>query len=392
VYNGSGVLLSGFPFLVNGTGFPGMSAVGDINGDGKKEIAFGTTHGLFEIDNKGAVLHGWPVDVNRSFTDPCTLADLDNDGKLELVATTEGNGFSTVIYHYDGTKMAEIANMTWYRKEVVAADLDSDHILEVIGVSDGHINAFHYDGQPVAGWPVSYVGGMSGTEGTGEPSLLAGDIDGDGCNEIIFCSHVNDTCRIYAWNGDGSLVSGFPFEGENHGIRFVQNGAMALADMDGDGLFELVCITSEDGSHHESLIHVFSLGIGVTQNPGWPQFHHDAAHTGASSGSDAQPPEIQIVYPTSGLYIMNKLFKPLSSRCVAIGPIGILVNVSDNESGIAQVAFYLDDGTSPVRVDYTMPYTYNWTRPAFFKHTITVFAIDEAGNFASAAIVIHKWL
>ena len=391
VYNGSGSLLSGFPFQVNGTGFPGMSAVGDINGDGKKEIAIGTSHGLYEVDCHGSVLPGWPVDVNRSFTDPCTLADLDSDGKLELVGTTEGNWLSTVIYHHDGTKMAEIGNMTWYRKEVIAADLDGDHDLEVIGVSDGHVNAFHHNGLPVAGWPVSFTGEMSGVEGTGEPSLLAGDIDGDGSNEVLFCSHMNDTCRIYAWNGDGSLVAGFPFEGENHGIRSVQDGAMALADIDGDGFFELVCITSEDCSHHESVIHVFGLGIPVSQNPGWPQFHHDAAHTGASSGSDTLPPVVQIVYPTPGLYCMNKMVKPLSSRTVVIGPIGILVNASDNESGIARVVFFLDADVSPLHTDYTAPYTCNWTRPAFFKHTITVFAVDEAGNFADASIIIHKW-
>lgn len=392
-FDGSGSALPGaWPFFINGTSFPGLCAVGDINADGQEEIAIGTNHGLYVIDHQGFTLSCWPEEIDRTFQDPCTLADLNRDGRLEIIATSESNGFGTVIYKYDGRKVTEVSNMTWYRKEVVPANIVGNDDLEIIGVTDGHVNAYYRNGSIVPGWPVSFIGGISCTEGTGEPSVVAEDVDHDGYNEVVFCSRINDTCRFYAWNGDGSLVNGFPFEADNHGVRFVQDGAVAVADINHDSSLELISVSSDDLSHHKSIIHVYDLGVEVSQSAGWPQFHHDAAHTGSVPGvADVEPPVVKMVWPTPGLYVKNSLVLPLLHRIVAIGPIEIRVNATDNMSGIAQVAFYLDQNTDPVWVDKSAPYNYTWSKPAFFRHIITAMAFDNAGNWAQSHLIIDKF-
>jgi uncharacterized repeat protein (TIGR02543 family) len=111
------------------------------------------------------------------------------------------------------------------------------------------------------------------------------------------------------------------------------------------------------------------------------------------NGDDTTPPVVKIVKPgNNGFYIFNKLIIAFGMipMPVIVQMITIEVNASDNESGIDHVEF-LVDGVSK-SIDDTAPYSYNWREVISGKHTITVKAVDEAGNSATSPdLSVFKW-
>lgn len=102
------------------------------------------------------------------------------------------------------------------------ADLDGDNTQELlVPLEDGTMHAYRPDGSELAGWPVrsrtqlqaqghSAAPGFQAATEPLEPmrGAVVGDLDGDGRPEVITAAGTH----VYAWNGDGSLVDGFPFE------------------------------------------------------------------------------------------------------------------------------------------------------------------------------------
>jgi len=113
------------------------------------------------------------------------------------------------------------------------------------------------------------------------------------------------------------------------------------------------------------------------------------------SWSDKSPPTISITKPTTGLYFRNKKIKTiLVSRILILGTIDIEANATDNQSGIENVEFYIDDELKAN--DTSAPYNYTWIRDRRqflrHKHVVKVVAYDTAGNSANDEIVVWKFL
>lgn len=122
--------------------------VGDLNGDGRLEIAIGSGHfdgsGFFSVvDGEGRLLPGWPVATSVSIAASSALADLDGNGRPEVIVPdlagtlhvwrADGTTLGGWPYDLQGGAMAA----------PVVADLDGDGTLEIVigktpaGLSDG---------------------------------------------------------------------------------------------------------------------------------------------------------------------------------------------------------------------------------------------------------------
>ncbi|RLF41266.1 MAG: hypothetical protein DRN12_03555 [Thermoplasmata archaeon] len=107
---------------------------------------------------------------------------------------------------------------------------------------------------------------------------------------------------------------------------------------------------------------------------------------------DIDPPFVDIIKPTLGIYFKNKLLTNFFLS-VIIGDIDIEVEASDKGTGMDRVEFYIDNQlkatvTSP-------PYLWSWNEKStsWFKHmhTIKVIAYDEAGNSKDDTIIVWRF-
>jgi len=240
VFNGDGTLVSGWPRIINGIPLMQSPVVGDIDNDGFDDVIVGTFYageydstasGLYALSRNGDILSGWPFKQGNIVTSTPALSDIDGDGTLEIVVSTEErnengfNGFYTQLVHHDGT----------------------------IAV----------------GWPVqvSYPDAYT--------SIVA-DINNDENLDIV----AGTGNEVNAWNLDGSTIENFPKIGDG-----AWYSASLVSDFENDGILDLVWSGPwEFGRKLRGSIYVWELGQDSGNHP-WPMFMHDPQHTGNFDGA-----------------------------------------------------------------------------------------------------------
>jgi len=195
----------------------------------------------------------WPAYGASSYGVNVTTGDLDGDGSSEIVTgagpgavygphvrafTPEGEAVDGLSYLAYGTHKFGV--------NVACGDLDGDGRDELVtGAGPGavfgpHVRGWNYDAAAV--WPISGVNFFAyGTPRWGV-NVAAGDIDGDGFDEIVTGPGPGDIYgpHVRGWNVDGGAVT--TITGVNHlaygtnrkGVR------VACGDVDGDGIDEIV--------------------------------------------------------------------------------------------------------------------------------------------------------
>ena len=239
VWNLQGEEMEGFPFELPST--PAFTpTLADIDNDGSLEIFASTTSALYCISHTGELLY--TVESNEaykySYQSPLVV-DFEGDGNWSLVGACHGDNpnhyvrdASTGEYRTGWPK--PVSYWTYSAPTVVK---NGDEYAIFMGVS-GEGNVFYqYDmnGNIAPGFPLNLTSGVEGF-------ISVADIDGDGANEIITDFNLMDGEQGYirAWEMDGTEVTeGFPLRPQ--GLSYM-NGAN-FGDIDGDGNLEIVTLT-----------------------------------------------------------------------------------------------------------------------------------------------------
>jgi hypothetical protein len=143
------------------------------------------------------------------------------------------------------------------------------------------------------GFPTMVGNGVRGTRMWSSPA--AGDINNDGFEEIVIGS---DDGKVYAFDHLGAILSGWPVEIGGS----IDQSSPALADLDGDGFLEIVMgsgawyAASGDGQ-----VHV--LRHDGSEQPGWPQAVSGNAFAGAAVADLNGDGSFEIVTATTGGYV-----------------------------------------------------------------------------------------
>lgn len=133
---------------------------------------------------------------------------------------------------------------------LVAADLDGDSAAEILARQGPLVYALRHDGTVAPGWPTAIDDPNPVALGP-----VAADITGDGSPEVLATSASG---AVHAWRSDGSVLLGWP--------QVLGPGpqALALADLDRDGVLDIVAVTW-GGSGITAVDHATNV------LPGWPR-------------------------------------------------------------------------------------------------------------------------
>jgi len=251
----NGSLLPGWPVTVGDPG--GMislstPAVGDVNGDGQLEIVGAGFYdelpgkpGLVTVFSAaGELASGWPRRLDGPLRGAPVLADLDNDGQLDVLAASEDQllwawrGSAEVIHPFPiNLGLRPFASLA-------VADLTGDSCPEIIvaGISQqpgipSQVVMLAADGSLLSGWPQDLPADPLA-------SPIIADLDGGGDLELIASCTAEETetasasFHLFVWKANGQLLSGWPIQGAAQ-----LYSSPAVGDVNGDGRLEIAAAT-----------------------------------------------------------------------------------------------------------------------------------------------------
>ena len=265
------------------------------------------------------------------------IANVDEDEDLEIVTLASDTCcMSLFAFKKDGTqaanypiKLEDLKVGCWFGNAPAIGDLDGDGILEMVvtvwAIGDARVYAWHQDGTPLGsagsgGLLVSLKSKDAGekpaltsspgnhggetidkTPNPGDvslsPSLSASDdpifasvpetigspvladINGDGSLEIIARAGYywgTGYERVFAWDYEGNLISGFPLYASNEASRNTYTSYVPIVDdLDKDGKLDMVVATAVN---NWITPHLVAWEFDTYYDPvkmHWPKYMHD---------------------------------------------------------------------------------------------------------------------
>ncbi len=299
VYSGDGTVFPGWPQAIDHVP-ASSSAVGDITGDGVPEVIGESYDGLYAWDINGNVLPGFPFMMPYSMTNSYSapiLADLDNDGLNEIIFGTHGSGGGYVfVLNEDGTEMPGWPKSTgsWIYGPPAIGYVDGDAVLDVV-IGDqtlspspmNFIYGWDANGNTLSGFPIGPLNAINN-------QVALADLDGDGMVELIVDDNTMITAtyegKYLAFNHDGTPLAGWPLS------------------VTGCTMFHMTCLTDVN---HDGFVDL--VGAGSYASEGWsniylwdtdyvydeaniivPCFQYNLRHDGVYPGGTVTPPDIEV--------------------------------------------------------------------------------------------------
>jgi len=266
----------GFTLTVNGTGFVANSVVNwngsprattfgtrsqltaailasDVAAAGTASVTVtnpapggGTSNVVFFQVATPAMTVGMAATANFGIANPgfVTAADLNGDGKLDLVISYFQNGspqtygVAILLGNGDGTFRAPASFPigAYAYSSIVVADFNDDGKLDLAVAEDGGFDILLGNGDGTM-QPFQHVS----PNGVNVASLAAGDFNGDGKLDLAVGGNESDLIGVLLGNGDGTFqtVATYPGLPESYGL--------VAGDFNQDGILDLAVTGSNNG-------------------------------------------------------------------------------------------------------------------------------------------------
>jgi len=216
---------------------PDSVAIGDLNGDGKLDLATANT-----ASNNVSVLLGngtgtFAAAVNYAAgagAGSVVIRDLNADSKLDLVTantSTGANSVSVLLGNGNGTFSAAVLYPVGTKPSSVAVgDLNGDGKPDLATANSGSttVSVLLGNGNGTFSAAVNY-GGIAGAA-----AIAIGDLNNDGKADLLTANPVSTRLAVLLGNGDGTFGPMDTPYGGDYPL------ALALADLNGDGKLDVV--------------------------------------------------------------------------------------------------------------------------------------------------------
>ena len=224
-------------------------AIGDLDGDGRKDVA--VTSSTLGGD-AGNLLHVFLQNTNGSFKPKVTyqlgnlpqtidVGDVSGDGRDDVVVGI-ANGATTyvgvLLQNASGTLNPMVTYPTASSRQIKIGDFNSDGRMDVAGIINGALgdglDIFLQTESGTLAAPVTYHVPHGGWD-----ELDVGDVNGDGRTDLIVMSgsgYLAPSLSVVLQNTDGTMAPSVPY---SIGSGLLPHG-IAVGDTNGDGRSDVV--------------------------------------------------------------------------------------------------------------------------------------------------------
>lgn len=232
------------------TGFlPQSVVIGDLNGDGKLDIAVISTGSSSSIvtvfQNTSAGINIY-FDVHVSYatglsSQSVSIGDIDSDGKPDIIVSNTGSNTISVLRNTSNVKEAIsfAAKMDYATgispQGLTIGDMDGDQKPDIIcaNYTSGTFSVLRNTSTIGS---ISFDSKIDFTTGSGPQSLSIGDLDGDGKPDIAIANKLSNTISVF---GNTSSIGSISFAAKVDAPTGSTPMNVSIGDIDGDGIPDL---------------------------------------------------------------------------------------------------------------------------------------------------------
>lgn len=232
---------------------PAFVAVGDINGDGKLDIAVPNTNDasvslLRNTSTSGNINFAAKVDVAVG-TAPRFIAfgDIDNDGKIDLAVANSSSSSVSILRNTSSTNTISMATKVDFTTpsfpvSVAIGDLDNDGKIDMVTANQFGENISVFKNTSTSG-AISFNTNIDYSSSTGPIGVSIADLNGDNKNDIAIAVLNSNMVSVFRNTSTSNIIS---FATRVNFTSGTSPASISIADFDGDGKPDIV--TGNSGS------------------------------------------------------------------------------------------------------------------------------------------------
>jgi hypothetical protein len=363
IFLGTGGATPGFALAgcLRGTASLTDVAAGDFSGDGILDLAVADSNfygvRLYRGVGDGTFLAPVPALGSRGVPTfgPLTTADMNGDGRLDLIARTGGvgsffgNGSGGLTFSSTAVGSSGLYQHLGVQAFAVG-DVNSDGRLDIVGVESGTLPATPTTPQNFLFVSLNSGDGIGYSSTDTEPfspgtagSVALADFNRDGSLDVVALHYDGNAARMHLGHGDGTLgpATAVPVG--------VQPYLATVGDWNADGWLDLAVVDRNQDNQSRTWV--------LSQVPGT---------------LDGSSPTVALTSPSAGATLL--------------GSVTLAATASD-DVGVTLVEFYA--GPTLIGTDATAPYTALWNTAAAPNgpYTLTAKAHDARGNVGTSPAV-----
>jgi hypothetical protein len=241
-------------------------AVGDVDGnaDGLSEIVAieNTDMNRIFVYKYDRAMHDWDTFSGKHFVQRdddwahLALGDVDGDGIDEIIAAENTDMNRIFVYDYDGgTHSGDDFSGKHFVKgdhdwsNLSAGDVDGDGVDEIVATETGTHRIFVYKYDHASHDTDNFAGNCFVERNEDWAGLALGDLDGDGREEIVASENSGDDNSIFVYKYDGNSHTEDGIAQEYYVMRGEDWAHVATGDVNGDGADEIIAAENDgDGN------------------------------------------------------------------------------------------------------------------------------------------------